>query len=57
MFSLVKSFAVGILSLTNKEFIQKHNSENHPYTVEENQFLNREYTNEFYENHGKSMIF
>ena len=50
MLSLLKSFAVGILSLTNNEFIQKHNSENHPYTVEENQFLNREYTNEFYEN-------
>ena len=41
MLSFLKSLTVGILSLTNQEFIQKHNSEDHSYTVEENQFLNR----------------
>ena len=50
MLSVLKSVCLGILSLTNQDFIKKHNSGNHPYTVEENQFLNREYKNEFYEN-------
>ena len=42
MLSLLKSGLFGILSLgslNNTEFITQHNSENHSYTVEENQFI------------------
>ena len=60
MLSLLKSIALGVLSLDlsfakslnnslpNREFISKHNSENHTYLIEENQFINRNYTDEFY---------
>ena len=34
--------------MNNSLFIQKHNSLNLSYKVEENQFINRNYTNEFY---------
>jgi len=48
MLSLLKACIFGILSLNNKEFIENHNSGNHSYLVEENQFSNQNYTNEFY---------
>ena len=53
MLSLIKSIYLGALALNNSEFIHKHNSGNHSYTVAENQFINVTYDNEFaiHENH------
>ena len=50
------SFLIKILSfanLQNELFIHEHNSMNHSYSVEKNQFIDRNYTNEFFisENH------
>ena len=56
MFTLLKSILLSYISLNNKDFIQKHNSENHPYTVGENQFFERNYTNEFYIHNNHYMI-
>ena len=47
MLSLLKNISIASLSLTNQEFIQNHNSENHTFLVEENQFINRTYKDEF----------
>ena len=47
MFTLLKNILLGSFSLTNKEFIQKHNSENHSYVVGENNFINHTYIDEF----------
>lgn len=47
MFTLLKNIILSALSLSNKEFIQKHNSENHSYLVEENSFINHSYIDEF----------
>jgi len=52
MLSLVKNIFLGVIALNNSElnnseFIMKHNSENHPYLVEENQFINTSYNHEF----------
>ena len=47
MFSLIKNILLNALALSNKEFIMKHNSENHSYVVGENQFINKTYNNEF----------
>jgi len=47
MLSLIKNIFLGSLALNNSEFIMKHNSENHSYLVEENQFINTSYINEF----------
>ena len=56
MLSILKSVFFGFLSLNplnNTEFINHHNSLNLSYQVTENQFIEREYINEFYpsENH------
>ena len=55
MLSILKSLFLGFLSnpLNNTEFINHHNSLNLSYQVGENQFIEREYNNEFYpsENH------
>ena len=56
MLSILKSVFLGFLSLNplnNTEFINHHNSLNLSYQVTENQFIEREYINEFYpsENH------
>ena len=49
MLYFLKTLAIGILSLTdNKDYIKKHNSLNLSYTLGENQFINREYKDEFY---------
>ncbi len=52
MLSFFKSVIIGALSLANSlnnyDFISHHNSGNNSYLVEENQFINRTYTNEFY---------
>ena len=50
------SFFIKVLSLANIQnelFIQNHNSMNHSYSVGKNQFLDRNYTDDFYmsENH------
>jgi len=47
MFTLLKNILLISLSLTNKEFINKHNSENHSYVVGENNFINHTYIDEF----------
>ena len=47
MFTLVKNILLGALSLSNREFITKHNSENHSYQVEANNFINHTYIDEF----------
>ena len=47
MFVLLKNIILGVLSLSNKEFIKIHNSENHSYIVGENQFINMTYNDEF----------
>ena len=46
LFSIFTYFQ-NIVSLSNIEFIKNH-SKDLPYQVEENQFINREYNNEFY---------
>ena len=46
LFSIFTYFQ-NIDSLSNIEFIKNH-SKDLPYQVEENQFINREYNNEFY---------
>lgn len=47
MFTLLKNIVLSALSLSNQEFINKHNSENHSYLVEENSFINTTYIDEF----------
>lgn len=47
MFNLLKNILLSSLSLSNIEFIKKHNSENHSYLVEENSFINHTYIDEF----------
>lgn len=47
MFTLIKNIVLSAFALSNLEFIQKHNSENHSYLVEENNFINHTYINEF----------
>jgi C1A family cysteine protease len=47
MFNLLKNILMSSLSLSNREFIQKHNSENHSYQVEANNFINHTYIDEF----------
>jgi len=47
MFTLLKNILLISLSLTNKEFINKHNSENHSYLVGENNFINHTYIDEY----------
>ena len=58
MLSLFKNIFLGVIALNNSElnnseFIKKHNSENHPYLVTENKFINTSYINEFtiHDNH------
>ena len=48
---LIKLFSFA--NLNNQLFIQEHNSKNLSYTVEENQFIDQKYTDEFFlsENH------
>ena len=47
MFPLLVKFLT-FANINNSLFIQKHNSLNLSYKVEENQFINRNYTDEFY---------
>ena len=47
MFTLIKNIVLSAFAFSNKEFINKHNSENHSYVVEENNFINHTYINEF----------
>jgi len=47
MISLLKNILMSALALTNREFITKHNSENHSYVVGENRFINVTYNDEF----------
>jgi len=47
MFNLLKNILLSSLSLSNREFIQKHNSENHSYQVEANNFINHTYIDEY----------
>ena len=47
MFTLIKNIVLSALSLSNREFIKKHNSENHSYVVGENRFINNTYNGEF----------
>ena len=47
MFTLLKNIILSSFAITNKEFIDKHNSENHSYLVEENSFINHTYIDEF----------
>ena len=47
MFTLIKNILLNALALSNREFIKKHNSENHSYVVSENQFINMTYNDEF----------
>ena len=47
MFTLIKNIVLSVFALSNLEFIQKHNSENHSYLVEENRFINHTYNHEF----------
>lgn len=47
MFTLIKNILLSSLSLSNREFIQKHNLENHSYKVEENNFINHTYIDEY----------
>lgn len=47
MFLLLKNIFLSALSLTNREFINIHNSLNNTYIVGENQFINTSYNNEF----------
>ena len=64
MLSLLKSIIISSLSLdeslnksfNNSEFISHHNSGNHTYIVKENQFMNRNYTNEFYIDNNHLLI-
>ena len=47
MLTILKNIVLSAFALSNQEFIQKHNSENHSYLVEENQFINATYNDEF----------
>tara|TARA_Y100001938_G_C8038406_1_gene404732 strand:- start:257 stop:1111 length:855 start_codon:yes stop_codon:yes gene_type:complete len=47
MISLLKNILMSALALTNREFMTKHNSENHSYVVGENRFINVTYNDEF----------
>ena len=41
MFALLKNILLSAFAFSNKEFINKHNSENYSYVVEENQFMRK----------------
>ena len=47
MFTLLKNIVLSAFALTNRDFITKHNSENHSYIVGENRFINMTYNDEF----------
>ena len=47
MLTLFKNIILSTFALSNQEYIQKHNLENHSYLVRENQFINTTYTDEF----------
>ena len=47
MFTLLKNLLLSTFALSNREFIQKHNCENHSYLVHENQYINNTYIDEF----------
>ena len=47
MFTLLKNILLSSLSLSNREFIKQHNSENHSYKVGANKYINNTYINEF----------
>lgn len=47
MLTILKNIVLSAFALSNQEFIQKHNSENHSYIVSENQFINATYNDEF----------
>lgn len=47
MLTILKNIVLSVFALSNREFIQKHNSENHSYLVEENSFINTTYIDEF----------
>lgn len=47
MLSLLKNIILSAFALSNQEFIQKHNSENHSYIVHENQYINTTYIDEY----------
>ena len=47
MFTLLKNILLSSLSLSNREFIDKHNLENHSYKVEANRYINNTYKCEF----------
>ena len=47
MFTLLKNLLLSTFALSNREFIQKHNYENHSFLVEENQYINNTYIDEF----------
>lgn len=47
MLTLLKNIVLSAFALSNQEFIQKHNSENHSYLVEENNFINTTYIDEY----------
>lgn len=47
MLSLLKNLILSTFALSNREFIQKHNYENHSFLVHENQYINNTYIDEF----------
>ena len=47
MFTFLKNIVLSTFALSNREFIKKHNSDNHSYLVEENKYINNTYINEF----------
>ena len=55
MFPLLVKFLT-FANMNNSFFIHKHNSLNLSYKVEENQFINRNYTDEFYMNDKNHII-
>ena len=61
MLSVLKNLMIGILSLNsntlnNREFIENHNSLNTSYKMNENQFIENEYINEFLPNQNNFII-
>ena len=43
MFGILKNILLSTFALSNREFIDKHNSENHSYIVGENRYINMTY--------------
>ena len=61
MLSVLKTLMIGILSLNsntlnNREYIKNHNSLNTTYKMNENQFIENEYINEFLPNQNNFII-